>query len=138
MSGQASQLDVTVVILTMRFCLTSLEMADGSFPIFVVMWQNGLPCSRPIWISVRSESVRCLCFVIKSYTCPRLSSTLFSRIRLVSSFGSDLELTLRLNAFFLGLEKSNDLLFLIFYDRTLYIRCTLNLMNNKLIFRSVE
>ena len=46
------------------FRLTSLETVVGSFRISCPIALKVSPRSKPNWISLRSERVRCLCFVI--------------------------------------------------------------------------
>lgn len=49
---------------TCLFRLTSLETVVGSFRISCPIALKVSPRSKPNWISLRSERVRCLCFVI--------------------------------------------------------------------------
>ena len=52
--------------LTCLFRLTSLETVVGSFRMDCPIALKVSPRSKPSWISLRSERVRCLCFVIVS------------------------------------------------------------------------
>ena len=49
---------------TCLFRLTSLETVVGSFRMDYPIALKVSPRSKPSWISLRSERVRCLCFVI--------------------------------------------------------------------------
>ena len=58
--GRLSQVES----LTSLFRLTSLDTVVGSFRISCPIALKVSPRSKPDWISLRSERVRCLCFVI--------------------------------------------------------------------------
>ena len=60
--GQGRLLEVES--LTCLFRLTSLETVVGSFRMDCPIALKVSPRSKPSWISLRSERVRCLCFVI--------------------------------------------------------------------------
>ena len=61
--GRLSQVDS----LTCLFRLTSLETVVGSFRISCPIALKVSPRSKPNWISLRSERVRCLYFVIVDF-----------------------------------------------------------------------
>ena len=60
--GQGRLLEVESLICLFR--LTSLETVVGSFRMDCPIALKVSPRSKPNWISLRSERVRCLCFVI--------------------------------------------------------------------------
>ena len=92
------QSDLTDVGCMMRLRLISFEIVDGSFPIFSAMERKVSCWLIPVWISIRSSRVRCFCFFIMRYLLTkslRLNSSLIRRLRVTSSFGREMEVTLR-------------------------------------------
>ena len=97
-SGQSVQSDLTDVGCMMRLRLISFEMVDGSFPIFSAMERKVSCWVIPVWMSIRSSRVRCFCFFVMRCLLTkslRLNSSIIRRLRLTSSFGRKVEVTLR-------------------------------------------
>ena len=96
--GQSVQSDLTDVGCVMRLRLISFEIVDGSFPIFSAMERKVSCWLIPVWMSIRSSRVRCFCFFVMRCLLTkslRLNSSIIRRLRLTSSFGREMEVTLR-------------------------------------------
>ena len=118
--GQSVQSDLTDVGCMMRLRLISFEIVDGSFPIFSAMERKVSCWLIPVWMSIRSSRVRCFCFFVMRCLLTkslRLHSSITRRLKLTSSFGREMEVTLRSY----GLEKEMEFCFLllvkIWYNR---------------------
>ena len=82
----------------MRLRLISFEIVDGSFPIFSAMERKVSYWLIPVWMSIRSSRVRCFCFFVMRCLLTkslRLNASIIRRLRVTSSFGREMEVTLR-------------------------------------------
>ena len=115
--GQSVQSDLTDIGCMMRLRLIYFEIVDGSFPIFSAMERKVSCWLIPVWMSIRSSRVRCFCFFGMRYLLTkslRLNSSIIRRLRVTSSFGREMEVTLR--SYVSPILEGEDQYF--FHDRT--------------------